>query len=57
VAEQRLGAAEADCELEDFERVEELECFPLAALDVEGKGRARGTALLLEDAARRVILW
>src|SRR5207245_7271828 len=56
VAYQRFGAAETDRELEDLERVEELESFPLAALDVEGEGGAGGTALLLEDAARRIIL-
>ena len=40
VAGQRFGAAEADGELEDLQRVEDAEGLRLAALDVEGEGRA-----------------
>ena len=40
MAGQRLGAAEADRELEDLQRVEEGEGRVSAALDVEGEGRA-----------------
>src|SRR3954451_11511919 len=42
---KRFGAAEADRELEDAQRVEEAEGLGLAALDVEREGRAGGGAL------------
>src|SRR3954452_11601095 len=41
---KRFGAAEADRELEDAQRVEEAEGLGLAALDVEREGRAGGVA-------------
>ncbi len=56
VRDQRLGAAEADRELHDLEIVEERESLPLAALDVEGEGRARCRALPVEDRLARVAL-
>ena len=53
MAGQRFGAAEADRELEDLQRVEEAEGLGLAALDVEREGRAGAGALRREDPPRR----
>src|SRR5262245_9796860 len=51
MARQRLGAAEADRELEELQRVEKAECRGLPAGDVEGEGRAGAGALRGIDAA------
>src|SRR3546814_8441223 len=56
VAGQRLGAAEADRELGDPERIEKGETLLLAALDVEREGRARAGAVAAEDIGLRVVL-
>src|SRR3546814_10456023 len=53
VAGQRLGAAEADRELGDPERIEKGETLLLAALDVEREGRARAGAVAAEDIGDR----
>ena len=45
VAGKRFGAAEADGQLEDLQRVQEAEGGRLAAVDVEGEGRAGAGAL------------
>src|SRR3981081_4914225 len=45
MARERLGTAEADRQLEDLQGIEESERLLLAALDVEGEGRARPRAL------------
>ena len=49
MARQRLGAAEADRELGDLERVEEGEGLRLAALQIEREGRARAGAVAAVD--------
>src|SRR3546814_14397951 len=49
VAGERLGAAEADRELRDLQRVEKAEALRLAALDEQRKGRSGAGAVALED--------
>src|SRR5690606_14595042 len=56
MAGERLGAAEADRQLEYLQRVEEGKGSVLAALDVEGKGRARTRALAAKHFRCRVAL-
>src|SRR3546814_12191233 len=48
MARERLGAAEADRELRDLERVEEAEALLLAPLDEEREGRAGAGAMAVE---------
>ncbi len=49
MAGERLGAAQADRQLGDLERVEEAERLGLAALQVEREGRSRARAMAAED--------
>src|SRR3546814_4114048 len=49
MARERLGAAEADRELRDLERVEEAETLLLAALDEEREGRTGAGAVAVEN--------
>src|SRR3954470_20018597 len=48
-ARQRLGAAEADGEMRDAERIEEGEGLLLAALQIEREGRAGAGAVAAVD--------
>src|SRR6185437_9453602 len=48
-ARESLGAAEADREIGDLQRVEEGERLLLPALEVEREGRARAATMALED--------
>src|SRR5579883_334156 len=54
MTDQRLRAAETHRELHDLEPVEEGEGLGLAALDLEGEGRAGCAALPLEYMLARV---
>src|SRR3546814_12134852 len=56
VAGERLGAAEADRELRDLQRVEKAEALRLAALDEQRKGRSGAGAVALEDILLRPFL-
>src|SRR5207253_8992189 len=48
-ARQRLGAAEADREMGDPQRIEEGEALPLATLQIEREGRAGAGAMTPVD--------
>src|SRR3546814_4104510 len=56
VAGRRLGAAEADRELGDPERIEKGETLLIAPLDVEREARARSGAVAAEDIGLLVVL-
>src|SRR3546814_3770805 len=56
VAGERLGAAEADRELRDLQRVEKAEALRLAALDEQRKGRSGAGAVAFEDILLRPFL-
>src|SRR3546814_230343 len=56
VAGERLGAAEADRELRDLQRVEKAEALRLASLDEQRKGRSGAGAVALEDILLRPFL-
>jgi len=46
-----FGAAEADGELGDLQRIEESEGLTLAALEIEREGRSRAGAVAIIDVA------
>ena len=53
---QRLGSAQTDRKLDDFQPVQHGEGFGLAAFHLEAEGRACALALAVEDRPIRMVL-